>query len=320
MLKLFALAAALSAVTYAQLPQGSLWRDPGDVTKWDFAGTVGAPVRKPKPPFTFVREDMSGTQPKVFVKDANGANWNVKFGFEARPESFCWRVVRACGYFAEPSFFVASGKFEGFQPMKRKDPSLRADGTFIDARFQFRDPDLKFLDNKNWLFDGPPFGGTKELSGLKILIMLFSNWDNKDARVGAGGPNTAVFQLVKPYGTRFIYAFTDWGAGLGSDRSPHDRSNWRCSPYLEESAHWVERADKGNLVFRYDGNINPGFRTGIPVADASWFLKYLGAITDSQFRAGLLSSGGSDADAACFTKALRERIEDLRSAVKTGTN
>jgi hypothetical protein len=297
-----------------------LWRDPGDVTKFDFAAAVGAPVSQPKPPLTYVREDMSGTQPKIFVKDANGATWNVKFGFEVHPESFCWRVVRACGYFAEPSFFIASGKLEAFQPTKRKDASLHPDGSFTNARFQYRDPDLKFLDDKNWYFDRPPFGGSKELSGLKILIMLFSNWDNKDARVGAGGPNTAIFELKNPLGTRLIYAFTDWGAGLGSIGRA-GRSNWNCASFLEQSAHWVERAERGNLVFDYDGNINPGFRTGIPVAHAAWFMKYLGAITDAQLRAGAVASGARDSEAACFTKALRQRIEQLRAATaKAGTN
>jgi len=319
MTKLLALA-AMSAAAYAQLPSGSLWRDPGDASKLDFAGSVGAPVSKPKPPFTFLREDMSGTQPKIFVKDSSGAIWNVKLGYEVHPESFCWRVLRACGYFAEPSFFVPSGKFESFQPTQRKDPTLHPDGGFTGARFQYRDPDLKFLADKNWLFDAPPFGGTKELSGLKILIVLFSNWDNKDARAGAGGPNTAIFQLKKPYGTRFIYAFTDWGAGLGSDLNPRERAIWRCAPFLEQSEHWVERAANGTLAFRYDGNINEGFRTGIPAAHAAWFMKYLGAITDAQLRAGLTASGASDADAACFTKALRQRIDQLRAAVKPGTN
>jgi hypothetical protein len=321
MKRFFALA-AICAAAYAQLPSGSLWRDPGDITKFDFAGSVGAPVSQPKPPFTFLREDVSGTQPKVFAKDANGANWNVKFGFEVHTESFCWRVVRACGYFAEPSFFVRAGKFEGFHPTNRKDPNLHADGSFNDGRFQFRDPDLKFLDDKNWFFDQPPYGGTKELSGLKILIMLFSNWDNKDARVGAGGPNTALFELKKSYGSRFIYAFTDWGAGLGSiGRAGLGRSNWRCGQFLEQSAHWVERVEKGNLVFDYDGNIHEGFRTGIPVAHAAWFIKYLGAVTDGQMHAGFVASGAGEGEAVCFTKALRERIEELRAAVaKGGTN
>ena len=75
--RVFALAAICVAGYAQQLPSGSLWRDPGDVTKFDFAGSVGAPVSQPKPPLTYLREDMSGTQPKIFVKDANGATWNV---------------------------------------------------------------------------------------------------------------------------------------------------------------------------------------------------------------------------------------------------
>jgi hypothetical protein len=83
----------------------------------------------------------------------------------------------------------------------------------------------------------------------------------------------------------------------------------------------VERVDKGTLVFKYDGNINEGFRTGIPVAHAAWFMKYLGAITDAQLRAGVVASGAGEGEAACFTKALRERIEELRAATaKSGAN
>jgi hypothetical protein len=304
--------AFLCVAAYAQLPNGSLWRDPGDVASLDFAGSMAAPVSQPKPPFTFLREDMSGTQPKVFVRDANQATWNVKFGLEVRPESFCWRVVKACGYFAEPNFFVAAGKFERFQTMQRKDPSIQADGSFTSGRFQYRDPNLTFLENKNWRWDGPPYAGTKELSGLKILIMLFSNWDNKDARVGAGGgPNTAIFQLKKPV-ARFIYTFTDWGAGFGSLGSV--RSNWQCGAFTEQSANFVLGVKNGLVNFVYDGNVNEGFRTGIPVSHVAWFMKYLGRITDAQLRTGFKASGASDAEADCFTAAMRSRIAELRAA------
>src|ERR1051326_6469514 len=147
-------------------------RDPGNIGALDFAGAVGAPVHLPKPPFTFLREDPSGTQPKLFARDAEGTTWNVKFGFEVHSESFCWRIVRACGYFAEPNFYVASGKFEGYHPLQRSTASVQPDGRFTGARFQFRDPNLKFLEDRNWYWDRPPFGGSRELSGLKILIML----------------------------------------------------------------------------------------------------------------------------------------------------
>jgi hypothetical protein len=110
------LAAVWTATAQTQgLPHGWLWHDPGDVAALDFGGTVGAPVHLPKPPFTFVREDPSGTQPKVFVRDAEGATWNVKFGYEVHPESFSWRLVRACGYFVEPQLLRGLGQVRRLQ-------------------------------------------------------------------------------------------------------------------------------------------------------------------------------------------------------------
>ena len=305
----------VAAAQAQSLPRGWLWHDPGNVGALDFGGTVGAPVHLPKPPFTFLREDPSGTQPKVFVRDADGATWNVKFGYEVHPESFCWRLVRACGYFAEPNFFVAAGKFDAYRPIKRATPSLTADGHFTDGRFQFRDPNLKFLGDRNWYWDRPPFGGTRQLDGLKILIMLLGNWDNKDARVGGSGsgPNTAIFELRKPAAPEFIYAFTDWGAGLGSILGGFPgRSNWRCAEFSAQSGGFVQKVEPRQVVFQYDGAVNAGFRTGIPPSHVAWLMQYLGRVSDPQLRAGFKASGAADNDADCFAGALRVRIEELR--------
>src|SRR5690242_17303633 len=72
--------------TAAVGPAQTLWTPPKPST-----------VQPPKAPYTFVREDPSGTQPKLFVRDAAGATWNVKFGYEVHNESFCWRIVQQCG-------------------------------------------------------------------------------------------------------------------------------------------------------------------------------------------------------------------------------
>jgi hypothetical protein len=292
----------------AQSPVAALWHDPGDVTALDFGAAAGSNVQPPKPPFTFVREDLSGTQPKLFVKDASGGTWNVKFGYEVKNESFCWRLVRACGYFAEPSFFVAEGQVQGMPTLKRRADSIQPDGKFTAARFQFRDPSLKFEKRANWRWDRAPLAGTRELDGLKVLIMLFSNWDNKDARVGKGGPNTAVFQQ----GTRRIYAFTDWGSGMGRWGSDTGQTDWRCEDYTAQTAEFVKGARNGFVTFGWEGDINGGFRDRIPASHVAWLYQYLGRITDVQLHAGLKAAGAADAEADCFTKALRARIEQLR--------
>ncbi len=266
-------------------------------------------VPPPKPPYTFLREDPSGTQPKLFLRDAGGATWNVKFGFEVHNESFCWRILEACGYFAEPSFYVAEGQINGYRPLRRATPSIQPDGRFTAGRFQFRDPNLKFLKNRNWRWDRPPFAGTKELSGLKILIMLFSNWDNKDGRVGRGGPNTGEFEI---HGKR-LAAFTDWGSGMGrwGSKAGTD-SNWNCADFTAQTAEFVKGVDHGHVVFGWEGVINDGFKTGIPPSHVAWLMNYLGRIGDEQLRADLRAAGGNDTEVDCFGKALRARIEQLR--------
>ena len=277
----------------------TLWREPAQ-----------SKVAPPKPPYTFLREDPSGTQPKLFVRDAGGATWNVKFGYEVHNESFCWRIVQACGYFAEPSFYVADGQFERFRPLRRPTNEIKADGHFTGARFQYRDPNLKFLKNRNWRWDRPPFAGSQELDGLKILIMLFSNWDNKDARVGRGGPNTGEFDVN---GKR-IAAFTDWGSGMGKwGSAPGSNSNWNCVDFTAQTPLFVTKFDQKHVFFGWEGAINDGFRS-IPAAHVAWLMALLGKIPDAQIRDALKSAGGTDAEVDCFASALGARIEQLRAA------
>jgi hypothetical protein len=267
-------------------------------------------VAPPKPPYTFLREDPSGTQPKLFVRDAAGATWNVKFGYEVHNESFCWRIVQACGYFAEPSFYVAEGRFEGFRPLKRRNDAVKPDGHFTAARFQFRDPELKFLKDRNWRWDSPPFAGTKELSGLKVLIMLFSNWDNKDGRVGRGGPNTGEFEVK---GKR-IAAFTDWGSGMGKwGAAAGSNSNWNCADFTAQTPLFVTKKEQNHVFFGWEGAINDGFRS-IPAPHIAWLLTWLGGIPDTQWREFLTQAGGAESDVDCFAKALATRVQQLRDA------
>ncbi len=280
-------------------------------TLWTPPKPVDAPP--PKPPFRYLREDPSGTQPKLFVRDATNRTWNVKFGFEVRTESFCWRIVQACGYFAEPSFFVAEGKIEQFQPLRRPTEAIKPDGSFKEARFQLRDPNVKFAGHP-WRWDRPPFAGTKELDGLKILIMLLSNWDNKDGRVGKGGPNTAEFES----GKHRIAAFTDWGSGMGRWGSvAGSNSNWNCADFTLQTPFFVAKIDQKGVNFGWNGAINDGFTTGIPLSHVAWLMTHLGQVSEAQIREWLKLAGGSDTDVDCFAKSLRERMRQLEAIVSS---
>jgi hypothetical protein len=140
--------------------------------------------------------------------------------------------------------------------------------------------------------------------------MLFSNWDNKDGRAGKGGPNTGIFARLANGKTEYVYAFTDWGSGMGSWGPGTAQTNWRCEDYSAQTPGFAKRVGP-TVEFAWEGAVNEGFKTGIPVEHVAWFMTYLGRITDEQLRADLKASGGSDAEAECFTKAIRSRIEQL---------
>jgi hypothetical protein len=308
----------LASALKAQAPKRFLWHNPGDVSKVDLGGSVGTGIPAPKPPFTFIKEDAAGSWPKVLVKDAAGRTWNVKFGFEVKPECFAWRLPVAVGYFVEPSYYVASGQIQGMSPMKRATKSVQSDGHFRDARFQIRDSSYKYLDHLTWKWAGNPFAGTSQLKGLEILIMLASNWDNKDGTSGSGNSNTGIFERLVNGRRQWLYSFTDWGSGMGFWGDKTGQSNWVCQDYAKQTSDFVKGVTNGRVVFGYDGHHNDDFKTNIRPFDVAWLMKYLGQITDDQLRAALRATGATPDEETCFTKAIRGRIEQLRAVSKQG--
>ena len=96
-----------------------LWRDPGAVETLDFVGGVTGRKATPQPPFTFVEESTSGSNPKIHVTDANGVHWTVKFGSEVNAETFATRMAWVVGYFVEPAYFVRSGNIQNVGKLTR---------------------------------------------------------------------------------------------------------------------------------------------------------------------------------------------------------
>ena len=194
-----------------------LWRDPGDVAARDLRHGPGGTDFTPAPPFTFIEEHASGSQPCVSVRDGRGRRWRVKWGDEVRSETFTVRFVWAVGYFAEITHFVAEGTIAEAKDLQRARACIDDQCRFVDARFEIDDPEVKKLfEEHGWAWNDNPFLGTRELQGLKILVMLLSNWDSKDRRDVARGSNTAIFEYRLPGGVREArYLITDWGGSMG---------------------------------------------------------------------------------------------------------
>jgi hypothetical protein len=302
------------------LPPGKsvLWVNPGDPSRLDFEYGPGGKEHQPQPPFRFVDEDMSGTHAKVNITDARGAHWNIKWGSEATSSAFCTRLVWACGYFVEPEYFVASGRIAGAHGLKRAKSYIHKDGSFEHARFQLRREDPKFLDDRSWTWTDNPFLHTHQLQGLKILMLLVSNWDAKDARDRANGrmdSNLAIFADDTTGVRRYLYAQDDWGGTLGQWGNRFTWSRGNCSDFAAQTPEFVKGVKNGYLRWGYEGKHREDMTSDISVADVQWLLQYLGRITDAQIQRGLVASGARPKEQECYAKSLRLRIAQLQQAV-----
>lgn len=287
-----------------------LWHDPGQVETLDFRYGIGGADMQPKPPFTFEDEDLSGTTPKVKVRDTDGRHWVVKFGQEASSDTFCTRLAWALGYYVEPTYYVSDGLIDGAHALTRARKDVDGSGRFQAGRFQLRASEPRFMKTADWSWTQNPFVGTHELAGLKILNMLVSDWDDKDARDEDRGSNTAIYQM----GNLLYFFIDDWGGAMGRWGKFFTREKWNASSFLHQSDDFVKR--KGDhLDWGYVGQHSHVMTEGVTPGDARWLLPYLGRVTDDQLRAGLISSGADERETAKYVQGLRMRINALEKAV-----
>ena len=223
--------ASLLEPAYAQRQRRSkasaravLWRDPGDIQSQNLLYGSGSAETAPLAPFRFIKESSKGESPKFDVKDARGVVWTVKLGEEAQSETVSTRLVWAVGYFAEEAYYFDEVQIENLPKLKRGRDFVLTDGTVVGARFEPERPQL--ADGPVWDWQDNPFRGTRQLSGLKILMILLNNFDaRKDNNKiyyapGAGGRYEA------------RYYVTDLGAtlgrsgGLGGKRTKNDREDF----------------------------------------------------------------------------------------------
>ena len=295
-----------------------IWRDPGSISA---AQLEAGPCAPPSPPFHFVEEHDTGSQPCVSIRDAGGRVWRVKWGHEVHTETFGTRLAWALGYFAEPTYFLAAGKVENCGELSRAKDCIDEQQCFKDARFELSEPNVeRHFDAHGWAWHDNPFVGTHELNGLKILMMLISNWDSKDVRDTARGSNTAIFEYPvdpkRPGSSREArYLIIDWGAALGAwGTHALKRGRWDPEAFAAQNAQFVTGVKDDLVQFGYEGQRTADLTANITRADAAWFCRVAGRITDEHLRAALRASGANREEVDLFTAALRARLDQLREA------
>ena len=282
-----------------------LWKAPPVLTVEDWVWGPGGAESAPVPPYQFVKENLNGTNPKIDVRDARGKVRSVKFGGEVHSDTFAARISLATGYAAAPAYFVPSGNIEGVHGLKRAKSFVSRSGGFRKARFK-----LKSRHKESWSWVDNPFVDTREFGGLKILVMLLSNWDTKDSRDGEGS-NTGVFEASRSSQGPAWFAVTDWGASLGRSGGFFTRERWDPRSYQAETRHFARLLPDGRIEWGFRGKHGRDITAGVGVEDVRWLLPYLSRITEQQLAAGLSASGASPWAAQQFTRSIRERIEIL---------
>jgi hypothetical protein len=296
-----------------------IWREPGPVAALDPVNGPGPSDGAPQPPFQFIEEHSAGSQPTVSVRDGRGRVWRVKWGHEVQCETFAVRFAWACGCFAEDTHFLPSGTIDGAAELQRaRDCIDPRDGTFTDARFERDDPAVnKMFEEHSWAWDDNPFVGTRELTALKLVVMLLSNWDTKDRRDVARGSNTAIFEHRLADGRREArYLLTDWGGTMGRwGTNPATRGRWDAAGFAEQTPGFVTGVADGYVTFGYAGQRTADVAHQIPLDHVRWFVPYLERLTDDFLARALTASGAAPEEVPVFATALRQRIGQLRAVV-----
>lgn len=300
-----------------------LWRDPGDISDRDLKFGPGSADLAPVAPFTFVKEDPTGASPKFSVKDARGVNWNVKFGVEAQSETVATRLVWAMGYFAEEAYYFDRAEITNLPRLSRGEEFVN--GSVIrGARFEPRRKGVTRGAIWDWLKN--PFVGTRELDGLKVLMVLLANYDTRldnNRVLHQKHPQTG--EMEAQYVVSDIGATLGKVGGLGGKRIKNSLPEFQSSKFI---------VGVNNAVVEFDYNTTPKgagkfasfFKPSygksqankekamrhIPLESARWIGKMLSELSDDQLHDAFRAAGYDDDTRKGFVKAIRERIKALR--------
>jgi len=297
-----------------------LWREPTDIVYRDLYFGPGGGAHQPRGPFTFIKEDMDGTNPKFSVRDRDGMKWKVKLGTEAKPETVATRLVWAVGYFANEDYFLPEFRVDDMPRLRRRGANhfIEPDGTMRNVRLKREPDDEKKIGTWRWRDD--PFYSSREWNGLRVMMALINNWDLKDE-------NNSVYEETENGQHEQIYMVSDLGASFGTAwyDLPHAKSKGNLDWY--QRSKFIRRINADSIDFedpRRPALIIlfdlPEFlrRLGIrwighdiPREDAKWMGGLLSKLSDGQIRDAFRAAGYSPEEIDGFTEVVESRIAQL---------
>lgn len=301
-----------------------LWANPGRIRSRDLRYGPGSRKLAPVAPFTFLKERTGGSSPKFEVTDARNVRWVVKLGPESQAETVAVRLVWTVGYFSEEAYYFDRVYRKGLPPLSKGERYVESSGVVRGARFEPRRKDVK--RGEHWHWDKNPFVGTRELDGLKVLMILLNNFD-------ARPENNHVVIMRNPRRKRMEarYVVTDLGAtlgrarGIGEGPSKNNLEDYQAAKFVTGVKDGLVRFDYkthpgglGLLLILYPpyyvGEVKrEKIMQGVPVANARWIGSLLSQLTYKQLNDAFVAAGYDAETRKAYVETVLERIAQLNS-------
>ena len=300
-----------------------LWRNPGEISRRNLKFGPGSAELAPVAPFTFVKEEQTGESPKFSVTDARGATWVVKVGPEAQAETVASRLVWSVGYFADEAYYVDRAEIRNLPKLTRGQEFIENNSVVRGARFEPKRKNI--ARGTNWDWEANPFVKTRELDGLKVLMVLLANYDTsiRNNRV-LSTTNSATGELEARYVATDVGATLGKVGGLGGKRSKNTLEDYRSSKF-------VLGVENGFVKFDYDTTpkkmgvfasiFKPSYRSSqerkervmqnITVENARWIGSLLTELSDEQLRDAFRAANYDQQTMDGFVAVIRDRINQL---------
>jgi len=296
-----------------------LWHAPNDISGRDLLYGPGGKDYAPHSTYTFVKEDLNGSNPKFHVRDENGIKWRVKLGAEARPEPSAARLLWAIGYSTNEFYFLPELTVKGLPTHLRRGQNLVGPGGTL------RNVDMKRLEKNEkkvsiWRWRHNPYFGSRELNGLRVMMALVNNWDLKD-------DNNEVYEVVNGGKREYIYRVSDLGSSFGSsgpswtpEMAKGNIRSYERSKFIKKvTADYVDFDFPTRPALKYIFD-PPGLIAHlrlrwigkhIPRNDARWAGSLLAQLSPDQIRDAFRAGGFSSKDVEAYTQIVEERIREL---------
>jgi hypothetical protein len=260
-----------------------------------FWGPGGQQMQPDMKKSKFLGRQEGGTNIKYRLQDAAGREWVVKVGRETQPETAATRLLWAIGYKTEINYLLP--KLE-----------IKTVGNYKNARFEARPDNVKRLDEK-WAWADNPFVGTNEYEALKIMMVMFNNWDIKDE-------NTAILKE----GDAHYYIISDLGATFGKLPNEPGKSTGRSvnKPGDYSQIRFIKQVRDGVIELDYRGKEEQLFK-GVKVEHGRWLADLLTQLSDKQIEDAFRAANYEPDEVKLLAAAFKARIMELDDATKSET-